>query len=126
MKITPPRVAATAVLGLRIAYGAGLLAAPGRMARRWLGASADTAPTQIPLQGLGTREIVLHCGAIIAACRDSALRPWLAASIAGDLTDVAATVARRGELPDGSARATVLVGGGSALISALLAAAVER
>jgi hypothetical protein len=40
--------------------------------------------------------------------------------------DIAATIAGRGELPDGAAKATVAVGGGSALISAGLAFAVER
>ncbi|PZS28954.1 MAG: hypothetical protein DLM58_16265 [Pseudonocardiales bacterium] len=125
MKLAPARAAAIAVLGFRVAYGAGLLAAPGRLGRPWLGGSADTAPTQIPLQALGTREIVLHCAALIAASRGGSLRPWLAGSVAGDLTDVAATVARREQLPAGAARATVLVGGGSALVSAVLACAVE-
>jgi hypothetical protein len=119
------RVAAVTVLGLRVAYGAGLIAAPARLARRWLGDSVDRAPTQVPLRGLGARELVLHGGALAAAAADAPLRPWLAASVAGDLTDIVATVAGRGQLPQGAALATVLVAGGSALISALLAAALE-
>jgi hypothetical protein len=126
MKIAPARLATIAVLGLRVAYGAGLVAAPGRLARRWLGPAADTGPTQVPLQGLGTREIVLHCGALAAAWQGAPLRPWLIGSIAGDLTDVIATVARREQLPEGAARATALVAGGSALLSGVLAAAVEE
>jgi hypothetical protein len=120
------RGAAAAVLGLRIAYGAGLILAPARLARRWLGPESSTAPTQVPLRGLGTREIVLHAGALAAALTKAPLRPWLLASIAGDLTDVAATVVGRDQLPPGSAQATVVVGGGSALISGALAIAVER
>jgi len=123
--MTRARAAAIAVFGLRIGYGAGLIAPPERLARTWLGPSAGTGPTQIPLQGLGAREIVLHAGALAAACQGSPLRPWLAASIAGDLTDVTATVLRRQQLPPGAARATLLVGGGSAVISALLAIAVD-
>jgi hypothetical protein len=126
MKIAPWRLAAIAVLGLRVAYGAGLVLAPTRLARRWLGPAAASAPTQVPLRGLGTREVVLHAGALAAALNDAPLRPWLLASLAGDLTDVFATVTGRRELPDGSATATVLVGGGSAVISAVLAAAVEH
>ncbi len=126
MKLAAPRVSVIVLLGLRVGYGVGLLVAPARLARPWLGASADTGPTQIPLQGLGTREVVLHCGALISACRGGALRPWLAGSVAGDLTDVAVTLARREQLPGGAARNTVLVGGGSALVSAMLARAVER
>jgi hypothetical protein len=112
-------------MALRVGYGAGLLAAPTAMTRRWLGPSAQSAPTQIPVQALGMREVVLHVGIIAVALRGGPLRPWLAGSFAGDLTDVAATVARHGGLPDDSARATALVGGGSALVSAALLAAVD-
>ena len=125
MKISPARAATAAVMVLRVGYGAGLLAAPTALTRRWLGPSAESAPTQIPVQGLGMREVVLHLGIIAVALRGGPLRPWLAGSIAGDLSDVAATVARRGGLPDESARATALVGGGSALLTAALLAAVD-
>ncbi|MEA2211819.1 MAG: hypothetical protein QOF83_1767 [Solirubrobacteraceae bacterium] len=120
------RAATVAIMGMRILYGAGLVAAPTRLGRRWLGPASATAPTQVPLQGLGTREMVLHTGVIWAALRGTALRPWLAGSIAGDLTDIAATVARRDGLPDGSAAATAAVGGGSAVLTGLLLAAVDR
>ncbi len=125
MKPAPARTAVIAVMGLRVAYGVGLLVAPARLARRWRGLAAETAPTQVPLQGLGTREVVMHTGIAIAAYRGRALRPWLLGSIAGDLTDVGATLARRSELPGGAALATALVGGGSALVSGLLALAVD-
>jgi hypothetical protein len=117
---------AAGVIGLRIAYGAGLILAPSRLAKRWLGPEASAAPAQVPLRGLGMREIVLHAGAILAALGDAPLRPWLLASIAGDLTDIAATFAGRRQLPEGSAMATLAVGGGSALASGALAIAVER
>ena len=120
------RAVTIAVLGLRIAYGSGLILAPGRLGARWLGPASGTAPTQVPLQGLGARELILHAGALGTALRGGALRPWLAGSVAGDLADVVATVVGRDELPAGSARATVLVGGGSAVIGAALAIAAER
>ena len=120
------RRAVIATMGLRIAYGIGLLAAPGRLARRWLGPAADTAPVQVPLRGLGTREVVLHAGAGVAAARSKPLRPWLLASVAGDLTDIAATVVQREQLPEGAAPATAAVAGGSALVSVLLAMLVDE
>jgi hypothetical protein len=120
------RAATVGLLGFRIAYGVALVAAPTRLARRWLGPAAETAPTQVPLRGLGAREALIHGGALAAALTGAPLRPWLAASIAGDLTDIAATAAGRDRLPDGSARATLVVAGTSALISAALAAAVDR
>jgi hypothetical protein len=116
------RKATAAVLALRIGYGAALVVAPDRLSRRWLGPEAGRAPAQVPLRALGTREIVLHGGGLQAALRGGPVRPWLAASIAGDLTDIAATVHGRDELPDGAALATAVVAGASALLSAALAA----
>jgi hypothetical protein len=119
------RKVAVAVIGARIAYGMGLVAIPARLTRRWLGPAAETAPTQVGVRGLGAREVLLHLGALTAALRGAPLRPWLAASIAGDVTDMAATLAARGALPVDSPRATLAVAGGSAAISAALAAAVD-
>ena len=124
MRIT--RLSATAVLGLRVSYGLALIAAPRRLALRWLGPAAEDAPLQVALRALGAREAILHAGALLALSRDAPLRPWLAASAAGDMTDVIATAAGRRRLPHGAAPATLAVGGGSALISAALAIALER
>src|SRR3954447_24106463 len=120
-----PRKVAVAVLGLRIAYGAGLVVAPGRLTRRWLGPAGDSGPAQVGIRGLGVREVVLHAAGLAAALRGAPLRPWLAASIVGDIADIASTTAARAEVPEGSPRATVAVAGASALISAVVAAAVE-
>ena len=118
------RAGTTAVLGLRIAYGVTLMISPERLAERWLGPESSRAPTQVPLRGLGAREIVLHAGGVIAAVRDRPLRPWLAGSIAGDCVDIAATLIGRAELPDGAPLATAVVAGASALISAALFSAL--
>jgi hypothetical protein len=120
------RTATLAVLGLRVAYGAALIAVPERLALRWLGPPAGAPPTQVPLRGLGAREIVVHGAAIAAALQGKPVRPFLAASAVGDVADIAATVAGRRGLPDGAAPATLAVAGGSALLTAALAAAVER
>jgi hypothetical protein len=126
VKLSAYRAAVVGTMGLRIMYGVGLLVAPAPLTRRWLGSAANTAPTQVPLRGLGTREAILHAGAAVAASRGTAVRPWLLASVAGDLTDIVATVAQRWQLPQGAARATTAVAGGSALISILLAVAVDE
>jgi hypothetical protein len=124
--VSAARIAAGAVLTVRVAYGAALIAAPERLARRWLGPASEGGPTQVPLRGLGTREVVLHLGALAALARGRRLWPWLAASIAGDVTDIAATAAAARELPPGAARATLLVAGASALASAAVGAAADR
>lgn len=124
--LTPARGAAAALLTARILYGAGLLAVPSKLAAgRWLGPAADEPAATVALRSMGAREMLLHVGALAATLTDRPVRPWLAASVAGDLVDIAATtVARRG-LPDGSATATVAVAGGSAVLSGIAAAFVD-
>jgi hypothetical protein len=119
------RTAAAALLGLRVAYGVALVAAPERLARRWLGPSAQAGPTQVPLRALGVREAILHGGALWATLNGAPVRPWLGASIAGDLSDIAATAVARTELPGESPVATAVVAGASAALSAAFAALVD-
>jgi hypothetical protein len=116
---------AIAVLAARVGYGAGLLVAPTRLTAAWLGPAAEGAPVQVPVRGLGARELVLHGAALRAALHGERLDGWLAASIAGDLTDIAATVAGRRGLPAGAAPKTVAVAGASALVSGLVAVALR-
>src|SRR4051812_50085384 len=108
------RTATITVLGLRVAYGVALIAAPERLALRWLGPAAGTPPAQVPLRGLGAREIVVHGAAIAAAVRELPLRPFLAASVAGDLPDIAPPPARRPRPPAGAPPPPPAGPGGSA------------
>lgn len=120
------RTVAVALLSLRVVYGVALLLAPERLARRWLGPDSARAPTQVALRGLGAREIVVHGAALVAASRGDRLGGYFAASVAGDLADVVATVLGGPELPEGSVKATVVVAGGSALLTAGVAVLAER
>jgi hypothetical protein len=110
------------VLCLRTTYGAGLLLTPDRLTRRWLGAGGRTPAAHVALRALGARELVLHGLALAAALRGAPVRPLLAASIAGDCADIAATYAARDGLPPGSAAATAAVAGASAALSVAAAA----
>ena len=120
------RILAVSVLGLRVAYGAALVAAPERLTRRWLGPATACDPAQVALRGLGAREVLLHAGGLAATLRGGAVRPWLAASVAGDLSDIAATAAGRRGLPAGAAPATLAVAGASAAISVAVGALLDR
>jgi hypothetical protein len=116
------RGATVAILSFRIAYGAALVVAPARVAgNRWLGAGAREPAAQVSLRGLGAREVALHGLALAAFVGGAPVRPLLAASIAGDLTDIGSTALARQGLPDGSTAATAAVAGGSALATAALA-----
>ena len=121
-----PRSAAAAVLAFRVAYGAALLVAPSSVTKRWLGPSVKTAPTQVPLQALGAREIVIHAAGLLALRDGAPVRPFLAASALGDVSDVVTTAARREGLPQHAAAATAAVAGGSALLSLAVAAALDE
>jgi hypothetical protein len=109
--------------GLRIVYGAGMLVAPGRVGRKWVGRPSPAAASDVPLRGIGGREVALHLAGAQAILRGAPLRPWLLASLGGDLTDIASSLVQRRELADGGLRAVLLTGGGSALMTIALLAA---
>jgi len=112
------------VLGFRVANGAALLIAPGKVAgKRWLGPGAKAPAATVALRGLGAREVAVHGIALAALAKGDAVRPWLATSVLGDL---ASTFASRDGLPDNSAVATAAVAGGSAALTAAVAATLEQ
>jgi hypothetical protein len=112
-----PRIAVLSNFGLRAGYGIVMLAAPGRIGGPWLGRPAPTAPSDVPLRGVGGREVALHLAGAAAILRDAPTRPWLLASLGGDLTDIAASVRQRAQLPERGLRACLLTGGGSVLMT---------
>ncbi len=119
--------AAAAVLGFRIAYGVALIVAPGKVAgNRWLGPGAKEPAATVALRGLGAREVAVHGIALARLSRGEAVRPWLAASALGDLADVGAAFVSRAGLPDNSALATAAVAGGSAALTAAVAASLDE
>jgi hypothetical protein len=124
--MTRTNIAIFANFGLRAAYGAAMLAAPGRIGTPWLGRPSPSAPSDVPLRGVGGREVALHLAGGAAILRGARARPWLLASLGGDLTDIASTVAQRRQLPPGGLRACVLAGGGSALTTLGLLVAGTR
>lgn len=111
---------ALAVLGFRVAYGAALLVAPQKVVKSWLGPTGDA--TEVALRGLGAREVGIHSAGIVAVLSGADVRPYLAVSIAGDLSDIASTAIGRRGLPSGSAPKTAAVAGGSAALTALVLA----
>jgi hypothetical protein len=121
--MTRTKTAAITLFAVRIAYGVGLMLVPDRLTMRWLGDEGRTDAARVALRGLGAREAVLHAGGLVAVCRGEAIRPWIGASIAGDVVDVISTAAGRRGLPEHAAPATLIVAGGSAALSAALGAA---
>ena len=110
----------------RIAFGLGLIAVPSRIGSSWIGSVAERPAVHVAIRGLGARDMVLAAGAIVAAAQGRAVRPWLIGAIAGDLSDIAATLAAGDSVPDRGRWGTVALAGGSVIAGAALAAAVER
>ena len=108
---------------LRIAYALGLLAAPGRTARPWLGAAATAPGGTVALRGLGGRDLLLAAGAVAVTASGGSARPWLAACAASDAVDLAATLIADGNgLPSRSKLGTAVAAGGFGIAGAALAA----
>jgi len=119
--------AAAALLSFRVAYGVALLVAPGKVAgNRWLGPGAHQPAATVALRGLGAREVAVHGIALAELARGGPVRPYLAASIVGDLADIGAAFASRDGLPDNSPTAAAAVAGGSAALTAAVAASLEK
>jgi hypothetical protein len=110
----------------RVAFGVALVAFPSRVGTSWLGPDGERRPAQVALRGLGARDLALAGGAAWAAVRGSAVRPWLVATVGGDLADVAATLAAGDSLPRRSRTGTLALAGGSALLGTALAVAVDE
>ena len=114
------RTAAALIAAGRLAFGAGLIARPAKIASGWLGPEADSPPVAIALRGLGARDIALSAGALLALGDEDRLAHWVGAAMACDLADVGATLAApAGALPGNARWGTVALGGGTALAGAL-------
>ena len=119
------RTAIAFALG-RIAFGAGLIVAPHKVASGWLGADAQRPPTQVAVRGLGARDVALAAGVVLAARDGAALRPWLVGCLVCDLADIASTLAAGSALPARARWGTVALAGSAAIAGAALTARVEQ
>ena len=119
------RAAVLANFALRVSYGVAMLAAPGRIGGPWIGRPTPAASSDVPLRGVGGREVALHLTGGSAILRGAPSSPWLLASVGGDLTDIASSLRQRKQLPAGGLRACLLTGGASVLMTLALIAVSE-
>ena len=120
------RATTAAYAATRLVYGLGLLAAPGRVGRRWLGDGLSDAAC-VGVRGLGARDAVIAAGAIAGAAGAWDPRPWLVASALGDSSDIGATLAASdAALPPRAKPATAAVAGAYAAAAIGLAVAWTR
>lgn len=110
----------------RAGLGTALLGSPSWLAERWLGRDAQRPAVGVAVRGLAARDIALGLGAIDAIHRERAPSPWLLAAAAGDLTDMAVSLAAGPALPKLSRWGTPMLAGTGAAVGTALALASRR
>jgi hypothetical protein len=104
----------------RIALGASALVAP-RLAARVMGAGrSPSGTTTVLARMLGGRDVALGLGTVIAVDRGKPVRGWLEGSALADAVDCLACLLARKELPPNVVRATLALGGVSAIAGVVL------
>jgi hypothetical protein len=109
----------------RLALGVGLLAAPGRVAGRWVGEVADRPEGQVLIAGLAARDAALGLGALRALANGHGAPDWIRAGMIADAADLVAVLRARDSLPPLATPAVVALAGGSVVVGAWLQAAVD-
>jgi hypothetical protein len=126
MRRMQPRDIALAIARGRVAFGVAFLLAPGFTGRRWIGADADRRAVKLLIRALGARDLALGLGVIIALDRAAPVRGWLEGGALADTADLLATLLAGDAIPEGARRATLVLAGGGAALSAALARALDE
>ena len=83
----------------RLAFGAGLLAAPGPLGEILMGKTARKSAVAAMFRFYGTRDTALGIGTLRAVARGDDVGGWLVAGIASDLLDAGVMLAERDAIP---------------------------
>jgi hypothetical protein len=105
----------------RVALGAGLLLAPGRVARGWLGDLAERPAVHSVLRGFGARDAVIGMIALHTLENPQVGPRWQRTCAAVDAVDALAAVAAARDLPLRGTLAVAVLGGGAAVAGFWLA-----
>lgn len=108
-----------AIGAARALTGAWFAAAPQRPAHAWVGSATPTVRSLV--RSIGARDLVIGAGLLAAHARRRPVGPWLAASVVGDLADVAAAL----ELDPRHRNKAIAIAGGFGALT-LLAVAARR
>ncbi|HEY6780372.1 MAG TPA: hypothetical protein VI111_05415 [Thermoleophilaceae bacterium] len=109
----------------RIAFGVALTALPARVGAAWIGADARRQPPQVPIRGLGMRDVARGGGLVLAALRGDDMKPWLLGCVASDVVDVGSILAASDSVPGQARIGTVAVASGSAIAGTTLTLAAD-
>jgi hypothetical protein len=112
--------AAQAFAAARIALGAALVAAPRLIGATWVGRDAGRRAIQVYSPALGARDAGIGLGLLTAARSGTGVRPWVAAAMLADATDLLVTLRHRDALPAFGVAAVSLTAAGSVAFGAWL------
>ena len=83
----------------RLVLGAGLALTPRLITAPWLGKGAFGPAATVLARSMGARDAAIGGGLLASLGRGGSTRGWLTAGLASDITDLAATLAAKDELP---------------------------
>jgi hypothetical protein len=109
----------------RVLAGAAFVAAPGLVARAWVGDDARGSGARALAQALGARDALIGVGALLALGGGRPVRPWLQMGAVADAADAAITLARFGKLHPVGRVAVATVAGVSSVAFFRLADSVQ-
>lgn len=119
------RLAYTVAWG-RIGLGVAAIVAPNRVARPWIGASADSTGARLLARAMAGRDLALGLGALRGLAQsDQAGRPWVALGGMADSVDALATMVAFGALPRRSRWGIAALTVGAAAVSVRAASALD-
>ena len=98
----------------RVAMGAALMLVPARIGGRWVGPAGERPEVQVITAALGARDVGLGAGVLVTLAQGSGARPWIAAGVVADATDLAATLRARSVLPPPAVVGVAVLAAGSA------------
>ncbi len=111
---------AMAVARCRIAIGLAAVVSPRLATRAMSGRGTPDGPGPLFARMLGARDVALGLGTVIALDRGAPVRGWVEGSALADAADCVAAVLGRKDMSPLAFRATVGLGGASALLGAFL------
>ena len=118
-RVGPREVAIGLSIG-RVVVGGALVVAPAKTVAPWVGPEAALTASQVVTRAMGGRDVALGLGTL-AAMREGCVRPWLAAGVLADATDLVATaIAGRALPPAGRTGVMALAAGATVAGLALL------
>jgi hypothetical protein len=110
----------------RVGIGSAFVAHPRLFMRPWIGRDADSTGAVLLARALGARDLVIGAGTLAAVGERDAGRRWLAAAMVADGTDLAVTLAARGELPPRGRALVVAIAGTAVGLGAVALATLDE